>query len=291
LQLRQGIFQVLATGGDTNLGGDDFDYLILDHLKNKYKIASLDQLSVKREARMIKESLTDAIDWQGKFANVEAYLSTEEFIQLIKPLVEKTMRIFKKCMLDAEVTIDELKEIILVGGATRIPFIKQTIKQTMGKIPQDSINPEEIVVVGAAYQAEALSQGSNNLLIDVIPLSLGIEVAGGIVEHLMSRNTAIPAVSKQVFTTQSNNQTGIKIHVLQGESNEVVKCRSLARFELKNLPALNAGELRVEVSFQVDADGILTVKAKDLQTTKMQEVLVKPSYGLSEEEIKKLLNN
>ena len=290
LQLQSGIFQVLATGGDTNLGGDDFDYLIVNHLQSKFHLTGLDPFKAKQEARAIKESLTLNHKWQGKFTGLDCQITDEEFNQLIKPLVDKTMRIFKGCIKDAGISLSEIKEIILVGGATRIPLIKNTIKKVMGKTPLDNINPDEIVVVGAAYQAEALTTGSNNLLIDVIPLSLGIEVASGIVEHIMPRNTAIPAVSTQTFTTQADNQTGIKIHVLQGEGNEVAKCRSLARLELKNLPALPAGVLRVMVSFQVDADGILTVKAKDLMTNQMQEVLVKPSYGLSEEEIKKLLN-
>jgi molecular chaperone HscA len=291
LQLQSGIFQVLATGGDTNLGGDDFDYLIVNHLQSKFHLTRFDPFEAKQEARAIKESLTLNNKWQGEFLGTACQITTQEFNQLIKPLVDKTIRIFKGCIKDAEISLADIKEIILVGGATRIPLIKNTIKQVMGKAPLDNINPDEIVVVGAAYQAEALTTGSNNLLIDVIPLSLGIEVASGIVEHIMPRNTAIPAVSTQTFTTQADNQNGIKVHVVQGESNEVAKCRSLARLELKNLPALPAGVLRVVVSFQVDADGILTVKAKDLMTNQMQEVLVKPSYGLSEEEIKKLLNN
>jgi len=291
LQLRDGVFQVLATGGDTSLGGDDFDYLILNYLKSKFHITELDPFKAKQEARAIKESLTINPQWQGKFAGIACQITTEKFNQLINPLVDQTIRIFKSCIKDAEILLADIKEIILVGGATRIPLIKNAIKQVTGKTPLDNLNPDEIVVIGAAYQAEALTIGSNNLLIDVIPLSLGIEVAGGIVEHLMPRNTAIPAAHTQIFTTQSHNQTGIKIHVLQGESNEVAKCRSLARLELKNLPALNAGVLRIAVSFQVDADGILIVKARDLMTNQMQEVLVKPSYGLSEEEIKKLLNN
>lgn len=290
LKLHQGIFHVLATGGDTNLGGDDFDNLLLNYFQHAHNIKIVDALRAKEEARAIREALTDQSQWHGTFQDVDCNITTDEFNQLIKPLIDRTIKLLKACIRDADIEVSELKEILLVGGATRTPLVKHAINQAIGKAPLDKINPDEIVAVGAALQAEALSVGSNNLLIDVIPLSLGIEVANGIVEHLLSRNTAIPAVCTQVFTTQSNNQTGIKIHILQGESNEVSKCRSLARFELKNLPALNAGELRIEVSFQVDADGILTVKAKDLFTSKMQEVLVKPSYGLSEEEIKKLLN-
>lgn len=290
LKMQQGVFQVLATSGDTYLGGDDFDEIILNYLSNKYNFNILDPLQAKLRAKQIKESLTTNIEWSGEFIDKQfCSINRQAFNELIRPLVEKTIDLFKGALRDAEVDIDDLKETILVGGATRIPLIQDALSKFIGKQPLSAINPDEIVAIGAAIQASVLSIGGNTLLIDVVPLSLGVEVANGLVEKIILRNMPIPFMKKQIFTTQAAGQTGIQIHVVQGESEEVKKCRSLAFFELKGLEKLAAGEARVEVTFQVDADGILTVSAYDLITGIKKEVQVKPSYGLSGEEVQKLL--
>jgi molecular chaperone HscA len=280
LRMAKGVFQVLATGGDSQLGGDDFDALLLSHTTVP------DNIENKMLMRQIKEHLSTHDSWVGNIS-----VTKTEFEKLINPIVTKTLNIFAKCLLDAEVKIEEIKEIILVGGSTRTPFIKSEIAKRFGKIPLDSINPDEIVAQGAAIQAEALSVGSNSLLLDVIPLSLGVEVANGLVEHIIPRNTPIPVARKQKFATQKDNQTGFVIHVLQGEGERTLECRSLAKFELKNIPPRPAGEARLEINFQIDADGLLSVSATELSTNKKQEVVVKPSYGLTEEEIFKLIKS
>jgi molecular chaperone HscA len=278
LRMAKGVFQVLATGGDSQLGGDDFDNLLLSHM------AISDNIENKMLMRQIKEHLSNHDSWIG-----DASITKAEFEKLINPIVTQTLNIFEKCLRDAEVKIEEIKEIILVGGSSRTPFIKSEIAKRFGKTPLDSINPDEIVAQGAAIQAEALSVGSNSLLLDVIPLSLGIEVANGLVEHIIPRNTPIPVARKQKFATQKDNQTGFIIHVLQGEGERTNECRSLAKFELRNIPPLPAGEAMLEINFQIDADGLLSVSATELSTNKKQEIIVKPSYGLTEEELMRLI--
>lgn len=290
LKMQQGVFQVLATSGDTYLGGDDFDELIVEYLANKYNLHITDPLTAKLEAKQIKESLTANSEWKGEFIETQnCSITKADFEKLIEPLLKKTIQIFTNALKDAEVKAHELKETILVGGASRIPLIKEMLSKLTGKPPLDTINPDQIVAIGAAVQASTLSIGGDNLLIDVVPLSLGIEVANGLVEKIIFRNTPIPILRKQIFTTQATGQTGIKIHVVQGEGEDITKCRSLAHFELKGLEKLPAGEARIEVSFQVDADGILTVSAYDIATKTKKEVQVKPSYGLNEQEMQKLL--
>lgn len=279
LRMARGVFQVLATGGDSQLGGDDFDNLLLNHFNKSNP--STEELLLMRQ---VKEHLSSNKEWS---ANLQ--INKHEFENLVKPLITKTINLFTKCLKDADVSVEELKEIILVGGSTRIPLIKSMIKDRFGKAPLDSINPDEIVAKGAALQAEALTVGSNSLLLDVIPLSLGIEVSNGLVEHIIHRNTPIPVAKKQTFTTQRDNQTGFKIHVLQGEGEKTNQCRSLAHFELKNIPALPAGVARLEINFQIDADGLLSVSAKELSQNISQEIIVKPSYGLTEEEVIRLI--
>ncbi len=277
LRIHRGIFQVLATGGDSQLGGDDFDELLLKHFVEAPTIEN------KLLMRKVKEHLSSNIKWTDGFN-----ITKEEFETLITPIIQRTLDIFDKCLLDAEVSINDLKEIILVGGSTRIPLIKKLISNKYKK-PLDTINPDEIVAHGAALQAEALTVGSNSLLLDVTPLSLGIEVANGLVEHIIARNTPIPVARKQSFTTQKDNQTGFKIHILQGEGEKISECRSLAHFELKNIPPLPAGQARLEINFQIDADGLLSVSAKELSKNISQEIVVKPSYGLTEEEVMRLI--
>lgn len=290
LEMQKGILQVLATGGDSNLGGDDFDELLGLYLQEKFALTQINSITLKRKAQKIKEALSSKDNWQGNISGALISLSIDEYQTLIKPLIDRTLKLFLKCIKDAGLNKEEIVQTILVGGATRTPYIKERLSQVLGSAPLDSINPDEIVVRGAAIQAHSLVQGGGSLLIDVIPLSLGIEVADGIMEKLLYRNTAIPASCTQTFATQRDGQTAIKLHVLQGESDKAANCRPLARFEMKNLPPLKAGEVKIEVTFQVDADGILTVTAYEPQTNKIHEVLIKPSYGLTDDEISKLLH-
>jgi molecular chaperone HscA len=285
LRMQKGVFQVIASGGDSELGGDDIDKLLLEYLINKYQIKKKAELLDYLKSREIKEALTYQDEWHGSFMDFPIAVSKIELEKIAEELVNKTITCFKQALNDAEVDAQELNEIILVGGSTRFPLIKNKIESKFGKKPLDSINPDEVVAIGAAIQAHGLTHGRSNLLLDVIPLSLGIEVANGLVDKIIPRNTPIPASRKQTFATQKDGQTGFVLHILQGESEKVNECRSLAKFELKGLPSRKAGEVKLEVNFQIDADGILTVAAKELETGKNHEVLVKPSYGLSESEI------
>jgi molecular chaperone HscA len=269
LKMQKGVFQVLASGGDTFLGGDDLDVLLMEF--------GLD----KAEARSAKERLSEA--------EAVGTITRKDLERLAKPIIDRTLKLFSKTMLDAQIEFSELKEVILVGGATRMPLISQEISALVGKTPISHINPDEVVAIGAAHQAHFLSGSGDHLLIDVIPLSLGIEVGEGIAEVIIPRNTPIPAVRTQLLTTQKDNQTGIVVHVIQGEGKKVIECRSLAKFELKGIPPMPKGAAKVEVKFQIDADGLLTVYAREMITGKAQSVEVKPSYGLSEDEILALL--
>ncbi len=289
LKMQKGIFQVLATGGDSNLGGDDFDKLLANYLIDKYKISAVKFRELLLKAVEIKHALSKAEKWEGLCFNTQISVTQDDYQKLIKPLIDRTLKMLLKCIKEASLTTEELTETILVGGATRTPYIKKRLQACIGKAPLDSINPDEAVVRGAAIQAHSLMQGSGNLLVDVLPLSLGIEVAEGIMEKLLYRNTSIPASCTQTFATQKDNQTAIQLHVLQGENERMEKCRSLAKIEVKNLPPRQAGAVKIEVTFQVDADGILTMFAFSPDTGKTHEVLIKPSFGLDEKEIKKLL--
>ena len=264
LRMEKGVFQVLATGGDTKLGGDDFDALI-----------------ARPNARKIKEKLTNLTEFEG--------VTRTQFEALITPLVERTIKICERALKDSGLAKNEIKGVVMVGGSTRVPLVVQKVAEFFGTKPLTDINPDEVVALGAAIQAESLTQGSNNLLLDVIPLSLGLETMHGIAEKIIYRNTPIPCSYAQEFTTYENNQTGMIIHVVQGEREMVEDCRSLARFELKNIPALPAGVARIKITFNVDADGLLTVAAREENTGEEQKVEVKPSYGLSEAEVEQMI--
>lgn len=290
LRMQQGVLQVLATTGNTKLGGDDFDEALLKLLANKYKIEIDPYQEAMAASRLIKEALTQDEVWKGKFMNVvDATITRDEFKLATSSLIDETLASFNLALDYAGVSASGLTEIILVGGATRMPQVKEAIAARFGREPVDYLDPEKVVAMGAAQQACNLEHATSDLLLDVTPLSLKLEVADGVAETIIMRNTPIPAVHTYQFTTQQDGQTGFIIHVLQGEAESAGDCRSLAKFELKGLPKLPVGVARLEIVFQIDADGLLSVKAKELTTGLAAEILVKPSYGLTEEEMAKLL--
>ena len=288
LKMQMGVFKVIATGGDTQLGGDDLDLALALLLKKKSKSKkTLPEL--KHISRAIKERLSYADFIKDKIDDEQIDISRAEFESAIGDLTDKTIRIFESVLKDAKLKPSDIDGVVMVGGSTRIPLVRNKIKQLTGKEPLIDIDPDKVVAMGAAIQAEALTRGSNNLLLDVTPLSLGLETYGGLMEVLIHRNTPIPARAAQKFTTYEDGQTGMKIHVLQGEREMAENCRSLARFELKGIPPQQAGTPVIEVVFNLDADGLLTVSAREEKTGVAQTIEVKPSYGLDADEMEKML--
>ncbi len=283
LKMSMGVFQVLSTGGDLQLGGDDIDQAIVNYW---HQDADQEIISLARQA---KEFLSENLEWVGKIKDQTLALNQSVLNNLAKPFVAKTLLICERVLSDANLKVADIKGVVLVGGSTRLKAVQKEVEMFFEKEPLIDVDPDQVVALGAALQAEALTQGSNMLLLDVIPLSLGIETMGGLVEKIIPRNTPIPSAMAQEFTTYQDGQTAIKIHVVQGERELVEDCRSLGDFVLSGIPPMTAGAARIQVTFTVDADGLLTVSAEEKLTKTIQTISVKPSYGLESKDFERML--